>query len=164
MILDRLNTQYGSDLGDADLLFRSTLDSVASREDVQLAATNSTRENFDLVFPEYFRQELLGQVDRHEKAVFRYLDDENLRAKLHRIFGTLPQARARVAYQQHCPIGELLAAGEGAHLEYKSSLRTAPRPARSSSRNGTREIASPDERQRYVASRWGTSATARAAS
>jgi type I restriction enzyme R subunit len=34
------------------------------------------------------------------------------------------QARARVAYQEHCPVGELLAGGEGAHLEYKSTLRT----------------------------------------
>lgn len=29
-----------------------------------------------------------------------------------------------MAYQEHCPIGELLALGEGATIEYKSTLRT----------------------------------------
>lgn len=41
-----------------------------------------------------------------------------------KIYATLAQARARVAYQQHCPIGELLDAGENDHIEYKSTLRT----------------------------------------
>ena len=85
---------------------------------------NSSPENFGLVFPEYFEREMLGQLERAEKVVLDYLGDEELKATLHRYYATLVQARARVAYQEHCPIGELLAAGESAHLEYKSTLRT----------------------------------------
>lgn len=40
------------------------------------------------------------------------------------MYATLAQAAAKVAYQEHCRIGELLATGEGAHLDYKSTLRT----------------------------------------
>ena len=42
-----------------------------------------------------------------------------------KVYATLAQARAKVAYQEHCPIGQLLGAGDGAHLEYKSTFRTA---------------------------------------
>lgn len=67
---------------------------------------------------------MLGQLERAEKAVLGYLDNEPLRRDLQKMYVTLVQARARVAYQEHCPVGELLAAGEGPHLEYKATLRT----------------------------------------
>ncbi len=72
-----------------------------------------------------FQAALLGRMDRNEKVVFKYLDDENLAADVAKVYATLAQARAKAAYQQHCPIGELLDAGaENAHLEFKSTLRT----------------------------------------
>lgn len=41
------------------------------------------------------------------------------------MYATLVQAKARVAYQEHCPIGELLGPDrESQHLEYKATLRT----------------------------------------
>jgi type I restriction enzyme, R subunit len=63
-------------------------------------------------------------MDRNEKVVFKYLEDEGLAADVVKVYATLAQARAKVAYQEHCPIGELLAAGEGPYAEYKSTLRT----------------------------------------
>jgi type I restriction enzyme R subunit len=80
--------------------------------------------NFGVVFPELFQKALLERMDRNEKVVFKYLDDSDLAADVVRIYATLAQARAKVGYQQHCPIGELLDVGENAHLEYKSTLRT----------------------------------------
>ena len=78
-----------------------------------------------MVFPELFQKALLGRMDRNEKVVFKYLDDEDLAADVVKVYATLAQARAKVAYQEHCPIGELLAGtGENAHLEYKSTFRT----------------------------------------
>jgi len=94
-------------------------------ENVQVTAANNTVENFGVVFPEMFQRMLLSRMDRNEKVIFKYLDDDELAADVVKVYATLAQARARVAYQEHCPVGELLAGGgENAHLEYKSTLRT----------------------------------------
>ena len=125
VIIDRLNAQYGTDWTDADrLVFDAAVDDLVASKDVQVTAVNNTAENFGVVFPELFQRALLGRMDRNEKVVFRYLDDAGLAAEVVKIYATLAQARARVAYQQYCPIGELLAANENQYLEYKSTLRT----------------------------------------
>lgn len=125
VIIDRLNAAHGTDWSDADrLVFDAALDDMVADESVQVTATNNTAENFGVVFPDMFQNALLGRMDRNEKVVFKYLDDPDLAADVVKVYATLAQARAKVAYQEHCPIGELLAAGEGAHLEYKSTLRT----------------------------------------
>ncbi|HUP68228.1 MAG TPA: ATP-binding protein [Acidimicrobiales bacterium] len=126
MIIDRLNARYGTDWSDADrLVFDAALDDLVANEDVQVTAVNNTTENFGVVFPELFQKALLGRMDRNEKVVFKFLDHSDLAADVVKVYATLAQARARVAYQEHCPIGELLSVGaESAHLEYKSTLRT----------------------------------------
>lgn len=68
---------------------------------------------------------MIDRLGRNEKVVYKFLDDPELAAEVTKTYAILARARARVAHQQHCPIGELLAAGEHAHLEYKSSLRTS---------------------------------------
>jgi type I restriction enzyme R subunit len=126
VIIERLNAQYGTDWSDADrLVFDAALQDLVANQAVQVQAVNNTPENFGVVFPELFQQALLGRMDRNEKVVYGYLDNEELRNDVLRVYVTLAQARARVAYQEHCPIGELLnQQGENAHLEYKSTLRT----------------------------------------
>jgi type I restriction enzyme R subunit len=126
VIIERLNAVHGTNWSDADrLVFDAALEDMVTREDVQVTAANNTAENFGVVFPEMFQQALIGRMDRNEKVVFRYLDDADLAADVVKVYATLAQARARVAYQEHCPIGELLSGGgEHAHLEYKSTLRT----------------------------------------
>jgi type I restriction enzyme R subunit len=93
-------------------------------ETVQVTAANNTPENFNVVFPEMFQKALLGRIDRNAEVVYGYLDNADLAAEVAKVYATLAQAAATVAYQEHCPIGELLAVGECAHLEYKSTLRT----------------------------------------
>lgn len=126
VIIDRLNQMYGTDWTDADrLVFDAALEDMVNDQDVQVRAANNTAENFGVVFPDMFQKALLGRMDRNEKVVFKYLDDQDLAADVVKVYATLAQARAKVAYQEHCPIGDLLAAdGEHAHLEYKSTLRT----------------------------------------
>ncbi len=125
VIIDRLNALYGTDWSDADrLVFDAALDDLVASEDVQVTAFNNSAENFGVVFPELFQKALLGRTDRNEKVVYKFLDDQDLAADVVKVYATLAQARARVAYQEHCPIGELLGGGENAHLEYKSTLRT----------------------------------------
>lgn len=126
VIIDRLNAIYGTNWSDADrLVFDAALQDMVADENVQVTAANNTAENFGVVFPEMFQKALLGRMDRNEKVVYKFLDDEDLAADVVKVYATLAQAAAKVAYQEHCPIGELLGAdGEGAHLEYKSTLRT----------------------------------------
>jgi type I restriction enzyme R subunit len=128
VIIERLNAQHGTDWGEADgLVFDAVLDDLVADEDVQVTAVNNTPENFGVVFPELFQQALLGRQDRNEKVVFKFLDDADLAADVMKVYVTLAQARAKVAYQEHCPIGELLgsAGAESAQLEHKSTLRTS---------------------------------------
>jgi type I restriction enzyme, R subunit len=125
VIIDRLNAQYGTDWTEADrLVFDAALEDLVASRDVQVTAINNTAENFGVVFPELFQKALLGRLEQNEKVVFKYLDDADLAADVVKIYATLALARARVAYQEHCPIGELLNTIENAHLEYKSTLRT----------------------------------------
>ena len=125
VIIDRLNAMHGTDWAEADrLVFDAALEDMVADQQVQVTATNNSPENFGVVFPDMFQKALLGRMDRNEKVVFKYLDDEDLAADVVKVYATMAQARAKVAYQEHCPVGELLAAGEGAHLEYKSTLRT----------------------------------------
>jgi type I restriction enzyme R subunit len=125
VIIERLNARYGTDWSDTDrLVFDAALDDLVENPEVQVTAVNNTPENFHVVFPELFQKALLDRMDRNEKVVFKYLDDPGLAADVIKVYATLALARARIAYQEHCPISELLAAGEEtAHLEYKSSLR-----------------------------------------
>ncbi|MDQ1666842.1 MAG: type restriction enzyme subunit [Actinomycetota bacterium] len=126
VIIDRLNALYGTDWSDADrLVFDAALEDMVADEQVQVTATNNTAENFGVVFPEMFQKALLGRMDRNEKVVYKYLDDQDLAADVIKVYAALAQARAKVAYQEHCPIGELLnSGGENAYLEFKSTLRT----------------------------------------
>ncbi len=125
-IIERLNAQHGTDFTDADrLVFDAAASDLVNDQDVQLTATNNSAENFAVVFPKMFEEALLSRTDRNEKVVFKYLDDRELAADVAKVYATLVQAQAKVAYQEHCPIGELLGPDlESQHLEYKSTLRT----------------------------------------
>ncbi|HVL02874.1 MAG TPA: RNA-binding domain-containing protein, partial [Acidimicrobiales bacterium] len=125
-ILERLNSRHGTDWMEADLLILdAALQDVVNDRDNQAMAVNSSPENFSVVFPGKYQEALLGRMDRNDKVVYRYLDDEGLRAQVNHMYETIARGRLQVAYQEHCPISELLSAGgENHHLEYKSTLRT----------------------------------------
>ncbi len=125
-IIDRLNELYGTDWADSDrLVFDATATDLVNDQRVQAQAVNNTAENFLLVFGELFQKALLGRLERNEKVIFKFLDDPDLAAEVVRVYSSLVQTKAKVAYQEHCPVRELLGPDrESQHLEYKSSLRT----------------------------------------
>ena len=125
-IIERLNALYGTDWADSDrLVFDATADDLVNDEKVQAQAINNTAENFLLVFGELFQKALLGRLERNEKVIFKFLDDRDLAAEVVRHYSALVRNKAMVAYQEHCPIRELLGPDkESQILEYKSSLRT----------------------------------------
>ncbi len=121
---------YGTDWTDADrLVFDAALEDMVSDQNVQVTAANNTPENFGVVFPEMFQQALLGRMDRNEKVVFKFLDDADLAADVVKVYATLAQARAKVAYQEHCPIAELLAAMRVRTWSSSPPCAPAPTPA-----------------------------------
>jgi type I restriction enzyme R subunit len=137
-IIDRLNQQFGTDWSDADrLVFDAAATDLVNDPQMQMTAANNTVENFLLVFGQRFQQALLERMDRNHEVVFKYLDNPDLSAEVVRAYGSLVQTRAKVAYQEHCPIGELLGPDqESQYLEYKATLRT---------RAGTGELYKPLE-------------------
>ena len=67
--------------------------------------------------------EVLSQADSAETLVKQFLDNPEYREALLDVIGPLVQTRAKVARQQHCPIGELLGRTEDQWLELKSTFR-----------------------------------------
>jgi len=69
---------------------------------------------------------VVDQFGVAEDMVRTYVDNPDLQAHVLAAYLPFVQGKAKVAYQQHCPIVELLGPDrEGAHLEYKSTLRTS---------------------------------------
>ena len=67
---------------------------------------------------------VIDQLDTAQDFTKKYLDDEDFKTDLMAGIGPLIYTQAKVVWQQHCPIGELLELGESPWLEYKSTLRT----------------------------------------
>ncbi len=124
-IIDRFNERYGTDWTDADRLFPDAIaEDLVNDERIQLEAAGNTLDAFKVGFDATYLTAIASRLDRNEKVAAQLLDDPQLRDAL--VAEYLPRiyARARVARQRTCPIGELLGADrEDLHLEYKSTLR-----------------------------------------
>jgi type I restriction enzyme R subunit len=124
-IIDRFNERYGTDWTDADRLFPDAIEEdLVNDERIQLEAAGNDLNAFKVGFDETYVAAIASRLDRNEKIAGQLLDNEELRDAL--VAEYLPRiyARARVARQRTCPIGDLLGPDrEDAHLEYKSTLR-----------------------------------------
>jgi type I restriction enzyme R subunit len=126
-IIENLNERFGLKLTEADRLH---LDSIAQElvddETVQRQAAANTMGNFGVQFPQHFQGAVVDRLAGAEEFSFQLLDNEDLSEQVMSAYLPLVYGRAKVAWQEHCPVGELLGPPpkEGAHLEYKSTLRT----------------------------------------
>jgi len=124
-IIDRFNERFGTDWSDADRLFPDAIEEdLVNDERIQLEAAGNDLDAFKVGFDATYLGAIASRLDRNEKVAAQLLDDEDLRAAL--VAEYLPRiyARARVARQRTCPVGELLGADrEDSQLEYKSTLR-----------------------------------------
>ena len=126
-IIENLNERFGLKLTEADRLH---LDAIAQElvddETVQRQAAANTMGNFGVQFPQHFQGAVVDRLAGAEEFSFQLLDNEDLSEQVMSVYLPLVYGRAKVAWQEHCPIGELLGPPpqEGAHLEYKSTLRT----------------------------------------
>jgi type I restriction enzyme R subunit len=124
-IIERFNEAYGTAWTDADRLFPDAIEEdLVNDERIQLEAAGNDLNAFKVGFDQRYLTAIASRLDRNEKVAGQLLDNDELRNAL--VAEYLPRiyARARVARQHMCPIGDLLGADrEDGHLEYKSTLR-----------------------------------------
>ncbi len=123
-IIAQLNERYGLNLTDADGLHLNAVaeDLVADPQLQQQAAAN-TRENFGIAFEKRYTDALVKRLASNEDLTYRVMDSDELKADVIARYLPLIYGRARVANQEHCPIGELVERPEDGHLEKKSTFR-----------------------------------------
>ncbi len=125
-IISKLNERFGLKLTEADRLH---LDSIAQEladdETIQRQAAANTLGNFGVQFPQHFEKAIVDRLTGAEDFSYKLLEDPEMAEQVRQVYLPLVYGRAKVAWQEHCPIGELLGPPpkEGAHLEYKSTFR-----------------------------------------
>lgn len=125
-IIAELNERFGTSWTEADRVFyEAVATKLAERKDMQQAAAVNDPDNFKLVLEKEFMSGVVDQLNVAEDMTIKYLDNPELREAVLAAYVPLIYGKAKVAFQEHCPIGELLGPDkEGATLEYKASLRT----------------------------------------
>jgi type I restriction enzyme R subunit len=122
-IVKDLNQRYGLNLTEAHRLHLEAMaHDLVSDAEVQQEASANSFANFSLEFDKRFSKAITKEMRRNEEFSVTLLNDDDLRRQVGKALAEDVYARARVAWQRDCPIGELLEKGEGAYLEYKSSL------------------------------------------
>jgi len=122
-IIRLLNERHGTKFDPKDrLLIQGMVEELTSRADVQASAVANDLAGFKIALSEPVEDAVLGQMDTAAEFGKQYFDTPGFKGDLLDFIAPLVWTQARVARQQHCPIGELLAAKEGDWLEYKSTF------------------------------------------
>ncbi len=127
VIIERLNDRYGMNLSETDRLFffGAIAQDLTDDASLQMAAAANDQTNFGIVLDRAFDQKVVGRLDRNQEIAFKIFDDADLRSDVLAALAPLVYGKAKIARQEHCPIGDLLGPDrESAHLEYKATLRT----------------------------------------
>ncbi|MCP4339429.1 MAG: ATP-binding protein, partial [Desulfobulbaceae bacterium] len=124
-IIERFNDRFGTDWSDSDRLFPDQIEEdLVNNDQIQLEAGANDLDAFSVGFDDTYLGAIASRLDRNDKVAAQLLDDEDLRAALLAEYRPRIYARARVARQRTCSIGDLLGEDrEDLHLEYKSTLR-----------------------------------------
>jgi type I restriction enzyme, R subunit len=124
-IIAKLNERFGTNWSDRDRVYLDVIaDRLTSQPEIQQAAAVNTPENFKIVLARAFTQQLVEQMNVAEELSLKLLDNPDEQDLVLTSYLKVIQGKARVAWQEHCPIGDLLGPDrESQHLEYKSSLR-----------------------------------------
>ncbi len=125
-IIEDLNSRFGTNFDPRDRVFFDVVAAkLADRPDIQLLAAHNPVEQFGLAIEKEFTQGVVDQLQVAEDIALSYVDNADLKRMVLDVYAPLLQSRARVANQEHAPVGDLLGPDrESTHLEYKASLRT----------------------------------------
>jgi type I restriction enzyme R subunit len=126
VIIARLNERFGTNFDPEDRYFYDAIaEKLAGRPDMQQAAAANSPENFKLVLEKEFLSGVVDQLAASEDMAIKYIDSAEIQGMVLEAYLPLIQSKAKVAHQEHCPIGELLGPDrESLTLEYKATLRT----------------------------------------
>lgn len=126
LIIQQINERFGTNFAPEDRLFYDAVaEKLASNPEIQQAAAANTPENFRLVLEKAFLGGVVDQLSVSEDLAIKYIDNAELQDLVINAYGALIQGKAKVAWQEHCPICELLGPDkESKTLEYKATLRT----------------------------------------
>lgn len=123
-IIKKLNERFGTDFSTEDrVFFDGLVEKLASQPEVQQAAVANNSGNFRLAMEDRFENGVIDQLDTAQAITKAYLDNDEFAKTVLGAYMPLLQTKAKVAHQEHCPIGELISRGEDAWLEYKSTFR-----------------------------------------
>ena len=123
-IISTLNERYGLKLNEADRLhFEGIAASLVADVTLQQQAAANTVDNFRIAFEQRFDDAVVQRLSESQDLTYRILDNTDFRSDVIAAYLPLIYGQAKVAHQEHCPIGELLLRGEDGHLEFKSTFR-----------------------------------------
>ncbi|MEJ7845993.1 MAG: DEAD/DEAH box helicase family protein [Acidimicrobiales bacterium] len=125
-IIAELNSRFGTNFDPRDRVFFDVVAAkLADRPDIQLLAANNPAQQFGLAVEKEFTQGVVDQLQVAEDIALAYVDNAELKRMVLDVYAPLLQSRAKVANQEHAPVGDLLGPDrESTTLEYKASLRT----------------------------------------
>ncbi len=127
VVVAKLNERFGTDFlpGDVVAFFGTLTDKLAEHPEMQQAAAANDIAGFSLVADKGIKSGVIDQLAVAEEMAIRYLDEPDFERAVLEIYLPLLHSKAKVAHQEHCPIGELLGPDkESGTLEYKATLRT----------------------------------------
>ena len=126
LIIAQLNERFGMGLEPEDRYFYDTVaEKLARRPDMQQKAAANDEENFGLVLGGEFMKGVVEQLNTSEEMAIKFIDDRGLQQIVLEAYLPLIYGKAKVANQEHCPVGDLLGPDqESQTLEYKATLRT----------------------------------------
>lgn len=123
-IIAVLNERYGAQITDADRLhLDAAIADLVTDPQVQQQAAANTVDNFRIDFERRFDGALLDRHEANRELTYRIIQTPELKSALVGEYAALAYRRARVLFQEQCPIGDLIARPEDAHLEKKSTFR-----------------------------------------
>ncbi len=126
LIIAQLNERFGTDWAPEDRLFYDAVaEKLSNSPDMQQKAAANDQENFGLVLGDEFMKGVVNQLNTSEDMAIKFIDDTGLQQAVLEAYLPLIYGKARVANQEHCPVGDLLGPDkESQTLEYKATLRT----------------------------------------
>ncbi len=123
-VIERVNQAFGLGLDESDRLhIESVMAAMADDEGVQIIAGANTEDVFAGEFDKRMVGAFVDRMDADEKLTQRILDDESFRSRIGTMMMPAVYERAKVGWQKHSPIGDLLSRIEDQYLEFKSTLR-----------------------------------------
>lgn len=142
-IIDNHNERFGLKLTEADRLH---LDGIARElvedETVQRQAAANTLDNFGVQFPQHFQNAVVDRLSGAQEFSYQLLSDEELAEQVRQVYMPLVYRQAKVAWQEHCPIGDLLGPPPKEGRTWSTSPPSAPRPGPASCSSRSRRRAS----------------------